>query len=67
MLEITNKLNGINLYYETYGDGKPLIRLHGNGGYIKGQGGRIEYFKKYFKVNAIDSSSWKILIQQTNC
>jgi len=24
------KINGINLYYEIYGVGKPLILLHGN-------------------------------------
>ncbi len=23
---------GINLYYETYGQGKPLLLIHGNGG-----------------------------------
>jgi hypothetical protein len=25
------KVNGIQLYYETYGSGEPLIMLHGNG------------------------------------
>jgi pimeloyl-ACP methyl ester carboxylesterase len=49
------KINGIKLYYETYGTGKPLVLLHGNGGSIQGQSGRIEYFKKYFQVIAIDS------------
>jgi len=49
------KINGINLYYEIYGTGKPLIFLHGNGGSIRGAGAKIEYFKKYFKVIAIDS------------
>lgn len=49
------KINGINLYYEIYGTGKPLLFLHGNGGSIRGAKGRIEYFKKYFKVIAIDS------------
>jgi len=49
------KINGINLYYEIYGTGKPLIFLHGNGGSIRSSGARIEYFKKYFKVIAIDS------------
>lgn len=49
------KINGINLYYEIYGTGKPLIFLHGNGGSIRTSGPRIEYFKKYFKVIAIDS------------
>src|SRR5215217_945212 len=49
------KINGINLYYETYGTGKPLIFLHGNGGSIFSARAKIEYFKKYFKVIAIDS------------
>lgn len=48
-------VNGIKLYYEVYGTGKPLILLHGNGGSIRSQGKRIEYFKKYFQVIAIDS------------
>lgn len=49
------RINGINLYYEIYGTGKPLIFLHGNGGSIRNQGIKIEYFKKYFQVIAIDS------------
>jgi len=48
-------VNGIKLYYEVYGSGKPLILLHGNGGSIRSQGKRIEYFKKHFQVIAIDS------------
>src|SRR5947209_4717493 len=49
------KINGINLYYETYGTGKPLIFLHGSGGSIRSSAAKIDYFKKYFKVIAIDS------------
>ena len=49
------KINGINLYYEIYGTGKPLLFLHGSGGSIRNARARIEYFKKYFKVIAIDS------------
>src|SRR6476646_7085619 len=49
------KINGINLYYEIYGTGNPLIFLHGNGGSIRSSRAKIEYFKKYFKVIAIDS------------
>ncbi|HTN00170.1 MAG TPA: alpha/beta hydrolase [Pedobacter sp.] len=48
-------VNGIKLYYEVYGSGKPLILLHGNGGSIRSQGKRIEYFKNHFQVIAIDS------------
>ena len=49
------RVNGISMYYETYGSGKPLIFLHGNGGSIRGASAKIEYFKNYFKVIAIDS------------
>lgn len=49
------KINGIDIYYEVYGTGKPLIFLHGNGGSIRSASAKIEYFKKYFKVIAIDS------------
>jgi pimeloyl-ACP methyl ester carboxylesterase len=49
------KINGINLYYETYGTGKPLLFLHGNGGSIKSARYKIDYFRKHFKVIAIDS------------
>ncbi len=48
-------VNGIRLYYEIYGEGKPLVLLHGNGGSIAGHKNRIEFYKKYFKVIAIDS------------
>lgn len=49
------KINGLYLYYEIYGTGKPLIFLHGSGGSIRSAAAKIEYFKKYFKVIAIDS------------
>ena len=48
-------VNGIKMYYEIYGSGKPLVLLHGNGGSIKGHARRIEYFKNQFQVIAIDS------------
>lgn len=48
-------INGIKLYYEVYGNGKPLILLHGNGGQIRSQGKRIAYFSQSFKVIAVDS------------
>lgn len=49
------RINGIDLYYEIYGTGKPLLFLHGNGGSIRSSRAKIDYFKKYFKVIAIDS------------
>lgn len=48
-------INGIQLYYETYGSGKPLLMLHGNGGNMSAFEKQIPFFSKYFKVIAIDS------------
>ena len=49
------RINGINLYYETYGKGKPLVMLHGNGGSIASFKYQIPYFEKHYKIIAIDS------------
>lgn len=46
---------GIKLYYETYGQGKPLLLIHGNGGSIKDWRYQIPYFAKTYKVIAVDS------------
>ncbi|MBX2920923.1 MAG: alpha/beta hydrolase [Chitinophagaceae bacterium] len=48
-------VNGIKLYYETYGSGEPLLLLHGNGGSISGQAVRIASFRNKYKVIAVDS------------
>lgn len=48
-------VNGIKLYYETYGNGEPLIMLHGNGGSIDAFRRQIPFFEKYYRVIAIDS------------
>jgi pimeloyl-ACP methyl ester carboxylesterase len=47
-------LNGVRLYYESYGIGEPLILLHGNGGSIGGMKYQIEYFSKQYKVIVMD-------------
>jgi len=49
------EVNGIRMYYEIYGSGKPLVLLHGSGGSIRNARPKIDYFKQYFKVIAIDS------------
>ncbi len=49
------EINGIKLYYETYGSGEPLILLHGNGGSIKDFEKQIPFFEKYYQIIAIDS------------
>ena len=43
-------LNDVRLYYEIYGDGDPLVLLHGNGGNIRYMGPQIDYFSKQYKV-----------------
>ena len=48
-------VNGIKLYYETYGSGEPLIMLHGNGGSIEAFSNQIPFFEKHYHVIAIDS------------
>jgi pimeloyl-ACP methyl ester carboxylesterase len=42
-------VNGIKIYYEIYGEGKPLVLLHGGGSTIQSSFGRIipELAKKY--------------------
>jgi pimeloyl-ACP methyl ester carboxylesterase len=47
-------LNGVQLYYEIYGKGNPLVLIHGNGGNIAGMKYQIEYFAKSYMVIAID-------------
>jgi pimeloyl-ACP methyl ester carboxylesterase len=51
------KVNGINMYYETYGDPlkQPLLLIHGNGGYINAERCQIEYFKNQYYVVIADS------------
>ena len=46
---------GFKLYYETYGQGAPLLLLHGNGASIASMGNQIPYFAKDYKVIAIDT------------
>ena len=49
------KTRGINLYYETYGEGEPLLIIHGNGGSINNFIYQIPYFSKSYKVILADS------------
>jgi pimeloyl-ACP methyl ester carboxylesterase len=46
---------GIKLYYETYGQGDPLLMLHINGGSIRVFTYQIPYFMKNYRVIAVDS------------
>ena len=49
------KTRGINLYYETYGEGEPLLIIHGNGGSINNFIYQIPFFAKSYKVILADS------------
>ena len=48
-------IRGIKMYYETYGSGKPLLIIHGNGGSIKDFTKQIPYFSKEYKLVLADS------------
>ncbi|TPE43100.1 alpha/beta fold hydrolase [Pontibacter mangrovi] len=49
------QVNGARLYYETYGQGEPLLLLHGNGQSISAFSRQIEALSKKFSVIAIDT------------
>jgi pimeloyl-ACP methyl ester carboxylesterase len=49
------EVRGIKMYTETYGQGKPLLLIHGNGGSISAFSHTIPYFSKKYKVIAVDS------------
>lgn len=51
----TVALNGIKLYYETYGQGEPLLLLHGNGQSISDFTGQIPELAKHYQVIAVDT------------
>jgi beta-lactamase class A len=47
-------LNGAKHYYEVYGEGTPLLLIHGNSTPTRGWAPQIEFFKKKYKVYSID-------------
>ena len=49
------QVNGVKIYYETYGEGEPLLLLHGNNESISSFRYQIDYFRKKYKVIAVDS------------
>ena len=48
-------IRGFKMYCEVYGEGKPLLMIHGNGGNISAFTKIIPYFSKKYKVIAVDS------------
>lgn len=49
------KLKDTDLYYEVYGEGEPLVLLHGNSGSIKDYYQQIPVLSKQYKVIAVDT------------
>jgi pimeloyl-ACP methyl ester carboxylesterase len=47
-------VNGAKQYYEIYGQGDPLVLIHGNGGNIGYMKPQIDFFSRKYKVIAID-------------
>lgn len=47
--------NGIQIYYEVFGEGEPLLILHGNGGSTQGRHHIIPDLARHFQVIAMDS------------
>ena len=43
-------VNGIKMYYETYGEGEPLLMLHGNGQSISAFMNQVDDFSDRDKV-----------------
>ncbi|MCK0114902.1 alpha/beta fold hydrolase [Gelidibacter sp. F63206] len=49
------ELNGAKIYYEEYGNGEPLLLIHGNGANIKSMENQIEFFKSKYRVIIADN------------
>ena len=51
-------IRGIKMYVEVYGQGEPLLLIHGNGNTIRNNSPLIYDFQKKYKVIAIDCRSY---------
>lgn len=49
------KVNGVKLYYEIYGEGEPLLLLHGNNSSMGSFGQQFDALSKKYKIVALDS------------
>jgi pimeloyl-ACP methyl ester carboxylesterase len=47
-------VNDVSLYYEIYGEGEPLLLLHGNGQSMSSFINQVEEYSKYYKVILVD-------------
>lgn len=48
-------VNGMNMYYESYGDGDPLLIIHDRGGDISDLLIQVKFFSKKFRVIVADT------------
>jgi pimeloyl-ACP methyl ester carboxylesterase len=48
-------IRGIKMYYEVYGQGDPVLMIHGNGGSIDNYRFQVPYFLRNYKVIVADS------------
>ncbi len=48
------QVNGIPMYYEMYGEGQPLLILHGNGGYSGSRANIMDELIKQYQVIVLD-------------
>ena len=48
-------IRGFKMYVETYGEGEPLLLIHGNGGSVKQFVNQIPYFSRKYQVIVADS------------
>ena len=46
--------NSINIYYEIYGEGSPLLFIHGLGSSTCDWNAQTDYFSEHYKVIALD-------------
>jgi len=51
-------IRGIKMYVEVYGQGEPLLLIHGNGNTIRNNSPLIYDFQKKYKVIAVDCRSY---------
>jgi pimeloyl-ACP methyl ester carboxylesterase len=59
-------IRGFKMYYETYGQGEPLLIIHGNGGSINNFLYQIPYFAKNYQVIIADSRAQGKSIDHTD-
>jgi pimeloyl-ACP methyl ester carboxylesterase len=49
------KINGVRIYYEKYGQGEPLLLLHGGFSHIAREGALIDLLSPHYQVIAVDT------------